>query len=218
MEDFYYDLTLICIDKRLRTCSRRCDYVLTGLFIRLVINFIIDIIEFGILESQSGTSVGGISVVRYIIIGLLSLYIVFGVILLFNLGPIRIEDAEIAKNTGQKIFLLFRFISLFVDGLILSYTVFLVKDFRVVIPFFSTPIAGFNWKAWFISLVCYVDILLGIVEIVLTIRKIMRKAHKCQVGCESEPIRLNHVKGAEYHSSNFIQMGCPERKNKPFNL
>lgn len=173
MEDVYYDLTLICIEKIFCTCTRRCKYVLTRLFVRLVINFVIDIIEFGILESQSRTSVRGIIVVRFIIIGLLSLYIVFGVILVFHLVQIRQGDKEIERKTGNMIILLFRLISLFVDGSILLYTVFLVGDFEVALPFFSKPIAGFNWEAWFLSLVCFVDILLGLVEMVLTLRNIM---------------------------------------------
>ncbi|CAG2214056.1 unnamed protein product [Mytilus edulis] len=165
MADDYYDFTLFLIDK---SCCTKCGkYGMTRLFVRILLNFCIDLAEFLVLEFDSGKPVGNILKARYAVIGFLAMHFICSAILLHHLIKVRRGDGELKKKARLKAFLFFKLLCFIVDGSILSYTIFIFEDFEVAIPFLRKPDVDINWRTWSLSLVCFLDMLLEISEILL---------------------------------------------------
>lgn len=176
MDYDYYDFTMYFIDK---CCCNICgNYGMTRLFVRIFLNFLIDLAEFLLLELDSGEPVGNVLKARYVVIGCLALHFICSAILLHHLIKVKNGDGGLEKKSRLKASLFFKVLCFIVDGSILSYTIFLFEDFDVALPFLKKPDGDVNWRTWSLSLVCFLDMLLEITEIVLIIIELLCPSKK----------------------------------------
>lgn len=177
MDEFYYDLTLLFFGKICSCVTYDTNFLLL-IFARVVLNFFIDLAEFLLLEFGSGEPEGNVKIARYVVLAFLAFHIVCSHALLLTLLKYRhnMDDLE----DGVRIFrlLLFKILCFAVDGSILMYTIFIAGDFETAIPFFKKPNGDVNWIIWSLSLICFLDMLCELGEIVLTIIQLCGKHNK----------------------------------------
>lgn len=168
-------------------------------FLRIFVQFGISLTELIFLEisatEQNTTRISDINArsapeqaMRYSVIGSMSIFVAIAIWYFMHYVYRNDKDQPAVPHKKlMEMVCLFKVMEILIDSLFVAYTAVLYNDFEVALPFFAIPHGNVNLTAWIISLVTFIDILFGVVELIYTVYKLCKESSRIHPGDEKPP-------------------------------
>ncbi|CAC5418745.1 unnamed protein product [Mytilus coruscus] len=169
-------------------------------FLRIFVQFGICLTELVFLEisateqmnttgiSDIGTRSAPEQAMRYSVIGSMSIFVAIAIWYFMHFVYRNDKDqSAVPHKKLMEIVCLFKVMEILIDSLFVAYAAVLYNDFEVALPFFAIPYGNVNTTAWIISLVTFIDILFGAVELIYAVYKLCKKPSRTNPVDEKPP-------------------------------